>query len=616
MKLVFAILLWVLWTSQVMAQQCFPHQGPGFVNSSPGYMGGHFQNQALLAPAQAYQPQQYYFPQGNVHLSQPPILGGGMRCQPSFMNRPFQTSFGRAPMQPPNFMMNALPYLGQGLTGLADYFADRPRPSGKSYEQFLAESGRSSSSSSRDSRIDNDSFYSDLPDSNSAGASGRLSAADPDSMQSSDETKTEIGEKEKEKEKKEPEDKTEAKPQPEQTEDSDRAASDDDQGIDLSDPENDRIPLEEIEVPRPETIPPQSTEDTLEDIVDQTEKLPEQTQGLLSRVDCLDLIRDQSRNNSPLQGAFRVMATLYQDCESLTRILDHQTPLPELNVSIQEDMNKIKKRMLQRKDREHYFNEHPYLKDRDFDKSSSQCRDLRESPPIFSYGAKARFKGGAGGNIDLFRNQAEQRICKYSNVECNSAPVTALDCSGFIHAALKASGLKIQKGSEHPHYSTIAFNDIAMKEDSCFEELSFSAEQTLAPGDIISQSQHHMFMISGVGDDPLGVKKALKNGDCSRINRDDFDFTFIQSGASRSMGVAHLSSDYPEVSTTIFNNLMVMAQETCERAQSGEGRLRARTRSARSSMVVMRHAGQSDPECIEPSKPTLEGEECVEDCLK
>lgn len=613
MKLfVIMMLLSVFASNEVTAQMCFPQQGPGFVAPAPAYSGGHFQNQSLLAPAQAFQPQEYYFPQGNVQLSQPPLFGGGMQCQPGFMNRPFQTSFGQGQMQPPSFMQMALPHLGKGLSGLADYFEDRPRPRGQSYDEFISE--RDGSSQDGSSPIDNESFYSPgnsdapsaIPDSNSAGASGQLNPPQRDTAQEP------VEEEEPSAQDSEPEPEEEDTPAQETQQ---RSASEDDAGIDLSDEGSSTIPIEEVEIPYPDTIPEQPVEDRLEDAVTQVADLPAQAQAPLTKEGCMDLIREQGVGNSPLQGAFRVMATFYQDCESLTKILNKDTPLPSLNVSIEEDMNKIKTRRLEPQNRENYFAEHPYLKGRDFEQVSEQCRDLRDAPPIFSYGAKPRYKGGAGGDIDLFRNQADAGICKYSNVDCDSPPVTALDCSGFIHSALKASGLKIEKGQEHPNYSTIALNDIAMKENTCLDELSFSAEQTLAPGDIISQSNHHTFMISGVGEDPLGVKKGIEAQDCSSISRSDFDFTFIQSGASRSIGVAHLSSDYPEVSTTIFNNLMAMAHETCERALAGEGRLRATTRNGRSSMVVMRHVGESDPECVEESKPELEGEECVEDCL-
>jgi hypothetical protein len=591
--------------SKVMAQVCFPNQGPGFSSFPPNhYSGPQFQNQSYLGPSQAYQPQQYYFPQGNVQLSQPPLFGRGFNCQPRFMNRSFQTSFGRAQMQPPSFGMMALPFLGQGLSSLVNYFENKPRPRGQSFREFSSYRGRSSSSD-RSSRIYDDDFYS--PKKDDGGPS-----AVPDSNSAGGNFNTSLPEVEEKQEKKEKPQTTQNWSQ--QTPDK-RVATDEEKGLDLSDQEARPIPREELETPSPGATPPRPTQDLVEDVIIQADELPDMVQGPLTRDGCLDLIREQTKENGPLQGAYRIMATFYQDCHSITNILNSKTPLPDLKVSIKENMDKDKMRELHQKDLENYFEQHPYLKDRNLDQNPGQCRDLKKSPPVFSFGAKARYKGGPDGDINLFRNQSKSPICEFSNIACNSHPVTALDCSGFVHAALRASGLKVQRGPEPADYNTWGFNDVVINGDSCLEELSFSAEHTLASGDIISQSGHHMFMVSGVGEDPLGVKKALKNRDCSSISKSDFDFTFIQSGASRSIGVAHLSSDYPEVSTTIFNNLWAMAQEACNKAQSGEGRLRARTTNEEYSMVVVRHVGDSDPECVQESKPKLEGEECVEDCL-
>lgn len=630
---ILSILGSLFFTFSVMAQYCRPMQSFGFA-SSP-YTGGHHQHQALLAHPAAYNPQGYYFPQGNVHLSQPPMFGAGMNCMPMMMPPGgFQTSFGAGAIPPMNPLYGMLPALGEGLGKLATGLLNRKPSSGQSYSEFLSQRrGDSRSSSGRDYSSYTSPNRSGgpqvIPDSNSAGGSlGTATTTPPvevpvatpvaDPVEDPVETPPQPAAEEPE------EQIVEAPEQPQEPVvprvEEEMEIEDEDVGPPLVVTSPSEIPREEFEVqPQVPSVRPEEDQ-----IIDAIGDLEESQEVILAPLpienkDCRTLIKEQIRGNLPLEGAYRIMATFYQNCDVIEEVLDSEEKLPPMGITTRQNENKVQIRSLTAETKDRYINEHPYLKIvKEAGRPAAGCQDVLARPPIFSFGAKAQYSSRRD-RVNLFRDQSQRPICHYANIDCeNSLPVTALDCSGFVHAALRASGLRIQKTNEALDYSTSGMIESMKSPDSCLEAPAFNANETIKGGDIISLSEHHMIMITSTAPDPLGVQKGIRAGNCNSIRRSDFQFTYMHSSALRDMGLTHVSSQLPQASPTLLNNLLLLARETCNRHLEESKGMKAMVKytNPNRTLAVMRHVGDADPACKMDRPVKLESEECVEDCLK
>ncbi len=393
-----------------------------------------------------------------------------------------------------------------------------------------------------------------------------------------------------------------------------------------------------------------------QDVVVVVDQVNDTLQDFLTpKHDACKFFKDKSFDLDPaVKGAMRVMATFYQDCDVLDRILDENYTIPDLKVSSSRNAKKNKVRELEPQNKEHYISNHPYLKivkEKQEKKQGTdkQCRDVLKNPPLFSYGSKSNYKSNSR-SIDLFKNQAQAGICKYSGVKCNSSSVTGIDCSGFIQASLWSQGLKFYKsgskqGNGH-EVNTGGLIAIANDKNSCLKVTDFEGDDndevsTLKSGDIVSLSKHHTFMIGSVGEDPLGVNRVLKHGKsvdaCRELNRDVFDFTVFQSGSFRDVGVAHIhvrsansnlrSNGAGRLSSSMLTQMEFRAQSICEKAMTkklkkesfsdvkeGTGsKISSRGNSHKFSII--RHKGEDDPACNKEPM-ALKFETCVKDCLE
>jgi hypothetical protein len=306
-------------------------------------------------------------------------------------------------------------------------------------------------------------------------------------------------------------------------------------------------------------------------------------------------------------GARRVMATMYQSCESLGRIIDGTQPVRN---NITKDVNG--RRTLSSNGVETYLEQNIFSKGRTKPPPEG-CFDLATKPPMYGYGAKGS-RNNQSGTVNVVRNQAGNGLCGNNGVACTSSPVQAIDCSGFVAAALATQGLRMTQGEDtHPAwFGTSHFAGASKKAKSCFADVPIASGLSLMPGDIISYSANHVIMIDEVGPDPLGVQKYSQPGkNCNDIHYRDFDFTYLHSGSIGNYGPARVSSKYHErVPGTIFKTLRVKAIEACRSIQAG---VKAVT-VTQGKFSVIRHRGKAVDGCTGPQKP-LEGEQCVQSCF-
>jgi len=377
-----------------------------------------------------------------------------------------------------------------------------------------------------------------------------------------------------------------------------------------------------------ETPPLLETPTLNETIIDVNTTLAELPNLGQSPIDPCSVLRntDPQKHHPIVNGALRTMATFYQSCAVLDIVLDATTPIPPISVDVFEQENKINKRRLTTENKEQYIAHHPYLSklqalQKENKYPGPQCRNILDQPPIFSLGAKPEIRHNQNQiEINLFSNQTQK--CQTSNIECDSAPVSAIDCSGFVQASLFASGLKVTKDQrDRRDLGTSGFLAAAHDPKTCikpahFDKTESGAISSIQPGDMIVGHDHHMYIIQSVGTDPLGINRALTKGRCQDITIDQFDFQLIQSGAGRSLGVAQMDAKFPAQSQILLNRLLFEAQKTCKEAQQKKSISPAVVQtSRRTEFMVIRHKGLDDPECkIAPDKIKIEGETCIENC--
>ena len=203
-------------------------------------------------------------------------------------------------------------------------------------------------------------------------------------------------------------------------------------------------------------------------------------------------------------------------------------------------------------------------------------------------------------------------------VDCDSASVTAIDCSGLVSMALMSQGLRLwPKGNDDNKTGggTSTLKGIAQNANSCIAPPELTLDNFIKPGDMLNRSGSHIVMVDVVGDDPMGIKKVLASDDknCASISMDDFDMTFIHSGATGNMGPARIHTKALANNPGGFwNGFVAEARRACEKFKKNEA-----FKTAGSARVgILRHKSDN-PECKnDPEDITkIKGSECVQSCI-
>jgi hypothetical protein len=637
--------------SPLVQAQCLGGSPFTIMPGQSAIAGGQYTNGFLIAPPHYYQPLNYYAP--NTFISQPRVVP----CTPGFRTGvvPFHHGL-QMPNQNP--WAAALPSLIGGAGELTNllFRSDNEAPD---YETFGARreaeldrnrprSSRASSTPSGPERqtrsLEFESRFVELPRSNTAGNLGSggveapaivdmarsVQASSPSETETETETVSESG----------PNEDFIGPPAPpvspradldlDNPPLTDRTATDSPPSI-LGTDFAPRPPSLSVNEDQPPTLVPtqdqpiiaptlpelRSTASLVEDALNDLPNI-----GLPPSSDCLvDETPTLASLPRLVRGAFRVMQTFYQSCEVTDIVLDQQTPV---NIQVLDEVISSRdetRRALTTDNRNRFIEHHPILRQlQRTDYPAPQCQNILESPSMFSYGAKPRLnRNQAGVSIDLFQNQAQR--CPSSHVECDSLPVIAMDCSGFIQAAMVASGHRIFPDQrDNQERGTSGFLNAALNPESCLRAATFEKQEnsveTLKPGDLITLHAHHMYMITDVGPDPLGIQRALDRGDCDSLDMNEFDFKFIQSGAAGSIGVARMSANSPHHSEIIRARLYYQAKKTCFEMQNDQPLSPPIEQSARrTEFMVIRHLGNQRPECLAaPERIRLQGQECLENC--
>lgn len=323
----------------------------------------------------------------------------------------------------------------------------------------------------------------------------------------------------------------------------------------------------------------------------------------------------QKIDSLALQGARKVFANFFQSCAALEEKITEKTPAltgvetknptsadsglaPNIkkvrNVTSTSQLNETNIFMLKATEGKDY--------------PGANCKDMRDTPPVYAWGGKAKFNKTAG-KLDLFQNRAGvTRASKDKSV--------SIDCSGFIAAAMANMGLKIDsKQTSYQDFGTSTIKEASEKENSCLPSATIEPTDIIRPGDIYNHSGSHVIMIDEIGEDPLAVERFAKIGQCNDITVEDFNFTYLHSGAIKgSYGPSRVHvSTHGNGDDDMMSNLRSLAIKMCQSKVEGSN-IRQKSNELFSSrkFSIMRHDSERE-DCYHEPVP-LEGEECLKDC--
>lgn len=344
---------------------------------------------------------------------------------------------------------------------------------------------------------------------------------------------------------------------------------------------------------------------------------------------CLDLNKDLTStppsddlypHGNPLNGALAIHASKYQTC----RILDN------INGSIGFDG-------IQPEVVENWRNTTPKL----YPEQGLTCKDLNT------------FKSVPRERVDgkplTVKNCTVVTYCqgrRHPPTKNNTINVleSSSDCSSFVSSSFRAVGLKMfpSYSDDMNHYSTTSeiksnFNNGT----SCFESPNSKLDSLIKSGDIINSGSGHVVMIDKVGRDPFRIEEILeqvKSGSlsreealsaCSRLNTGRFNLGVIHSTSrkmSRRGGDGILRESARAITSGVAGGVLkIYARTACRHFVSQypmsddpfDINLDPEFREIyKGNHSFQRHKGRKDPRCVYPTKPKIQGEECVQDCLQ
>lgn len=344
---------------------------------------------------------------------------------------------------------------------------------------------------------------------------------------------------------------------------------------------------------------------------------------------------------SPLDGAKKIMASMYQSCLALngemTKDSDFTNHLPISRGKRAMTDTKIGKTKKSRRD--NYTDWHYILSRLKTEKtagrypdSSHGCSDMTLKPVAYGYGAKPVTQGN---ELKVLRNLASPggpNGCPASGYHCpapgvESDPVVGLDCSGFVYAAYQAAGLRFSTSSDEEdigNFGTWRLGDL-MAGSTCVGHAHVTKDQQLRPGDLINLGGKHVVMVAEpVGSDPFGIGTKKADGKCRDIDLDDMDF-HIKHSPGDTMGSPGPSSAHINVydkNASLRNGrfaqaIVNFAIELCQ-----NGSLNSSAQAPR--FGIIRHKSQevdsrgnpvTVPAGCTRTPRSVEGEECVNHCL-
>lgn len=316
-------------------------------------------------------------------------------------------------------------------------------------------------------------------------------------------------------------------------------------------------------------------------------------------------INKQSKTNkslapSPGHGVYKTFATFYQSCSVLDLVpVKYADPGVEgISITGTHSDGVGKKRVVSSVSKVNAT--HHYLKN--VSSYDSSCKNIKNSPPIYDYGGKPYATSALDSSLDFFKNAG------------SGTSALGIDCSGLVFANLASVGLKVKSSTALKAISVNGISSTMLSNPSsngldCLERVTFSASESIRPGDIISKPGHTVSIYS-VEKDPFGIASISSSSSCttSNISTSKFNFTIVQSAPIKNgIGVNRIPiADYLKLQSSWSNGLKHYAVKACK-AKFGS----FSSSASSDGLSIVRHKGTTN--CI--SQPiVLNGESCAANC--
>lgn len=250
-------------------------------------------------------------------------------------------------------------------------------------------------------------------------------------------------------------------------------------------------------------------------------------------------------------------------------------------------------------DLEAFIESHPYLSA--YVKPASDCHDVLSKPMIYDYGGKPYAASETATVLDFFTNSG------------TGSAELGVDCSGYVYTAFAIAGLKVKESGRLKATGVYGVNSAMFMYPqsnglTCLDYPTFTATESLRPGDVLASSGHTL-LIETVGEDPFGIGHLTTAGDCksSNISIARFNFTILQSSPSKGdVGINRMdAAHYFSSGGSMSDGLVQHAVNACKAKFQGP------IKTSSPSANLIRHEGT--PECID-APLQLAREECVASC--
>lgn len=353
--------------------------------------------------------------------------------------------------------------------------------------------------------------------------------------------------------------------------------------------------------------------------------------GPVKDVRCLDINRDLNTTTSeidiyphgnPLNGALAIHASKYQTC----RILDNIDGSISYNGRQPEVIDK-------------WRSTSPKL----YPDDSLHCSDLKS---LKSEGALRII-----GKASSYTNCTAVSYCqsrRNPTIKNNTINVleSSSDCSSFISSSFRAVGLKMfpNYSDSKGHLPTTTEIESNFKNGrSCFEAPNSDLNNLIKSGDIINLGSGHVVMIDKVGSDPFRINEILEQvkagtlstedaiSACKKLNTRRFNFGIIHSSYKnrykhrdandgiRRESASNISSGMAKGFLNLYGIhacLHFIKQYPLSDNPYDINNDPELVNIYKLRTTIQRHKGTKDPNCVYPTKPKVQGEECVQDCLQ
>jgi hypothetical protein len=250
-------------------------------------------------------------------------------------------------------------------------------------------------------------------------------------------------------------------------------------------------------------------------------------------------------DNGPLAlGARRIMVATYQNCSVLTDAPYDPSLHPISGLVTREatfDGSVRNYRAISSSSdvvESHYYLQNPPAP------IPPGCLDPRSPPPVYSYGAKPSI---SGGTINMTADLSRGSCDRYNGYSCSGSPARGIDCSGFVHAALAAAGMRLFQGRplDPANQGTGSILEAGISRTGCFSSVpsNMTDRGGLRSGDLFVVRGNHVVIIDSAGPDPFGIGRIRDVDGCEDLTPESFDFRILQSsGSGNGIGVNRMEA--------------------------------------------------------------------------